>query len=50
MPLGKEVGLDAGHIVLHGDPASPSHKGHSPQFLDHVYCICGQTVAHLSYC
>jgi len=24
------------------------HKGHSPQFLAHIYC--GQTVAHLSYC
>jgi len=23
MPLGKEVGLGPGHIVLHGDPAPP---------------------------
>ena len=46
MPLGMEVGLGPGHIVLHRDPAHP--KGHSPQFLAHVYC--GQTVAHLSYC
>jgi len=29
-------------------PSCPSKKGHSPQFLAHVYC--GQTVAHLSYC
>jgi len=30
MPLGMEVGLGPGHIVLDGDPA-PS-KGHSPNF------------------
>jgi len=31
MPLGMEVGLGPGHIVLHGDPASPTlqGKGHS---------------------
>jgi len=40
MPLGVEVGLGPGHIVLDGDPA-PSPKGHSPQFSAHVYC--GQT-------
>jgi len=48
MPLGTKVGLGSGCIVLHGDIASPSHKGHSPQFSAHVYC--GQMVAHLSYC
>ena len=50
MPLGANVGLGPGHIVLHGHPAEPhSHKrGHSPPFLAHV-CF-GQTVAHLSYC
>jgi len=49
MPLGKEVGLGTGYIVLDGDPvgmqrptAAPSH------FSAHVYC--GQTVAHLSNC
>jgi len=34
MPLGREVGLGPGHIVLDGDPAPP-HKGHGtaiPQF------------------
>jgi len=31
MPLGMEVDLDPGHIVLYGDRASPK-KGHSPQF------------------
>ena len=39
MPLGTEVSLDSGDIVLDGDPAPP--KGHSPQFSAHVYC--GQT-------
>jgi len=47
MPLGMNVGLGPGHIVLHGDP-DPPEKGHSPQFLAHVYC--DQTIAHLSYC
>jgi len=40
MPLGIEVGLGPGHIVLGGDPAPPK-KGHSPQFLADV--CCGQT-------
>jgi len=30
MPLGTEVGLSLGDIVLDGDPASPALKGHSP--------------------
>jgi len=47
MPLGTEVGLDPGHIVLDRDPAQKGHT-HRPQFLAHVYC--GQTVALLSYC
>jgi len=29
MPLGTEVGLGPGHIVLDGDPAPPKRK-HSP--------------------
>ena len=41
MKLGMEVGLGPSHIVLDGDPAPPSQKGHSPQFLAHV--CCGQT-------
>jgi len=45
MPLGKEVGLGPGHIVLDGDPAP--HSSPSP-FSAHAYC--GQTVAHLSNC
>jgi len=30
MPLGREVGLGAGHIVLDGEAAAPPLKGHSP--------------------
>jgi len=37
MPLGMEVGLRPGHVVLDGDPK----RGHSPPFSAHVYC--GQT-------
>jgi len=38
MPLGTELGLGEGDIVLDGDPASPE-KGHStPDFSAHVYC------------
>jgi len=47
MPLGMEVGLGSGHIVLDGYLV-PSKKGHSPQFSALIYC--GQTVVHLSYC
>jgi len=46
MPLSTEVGLSPGDIVLDGDPV-PLQKGHSPQFLAHVYC--GQMVVHLNY-
>jgi len=59
MPLGTEVGLGPGGIVLDGDPASSHGKGllclweeagtpSNTYFLAHVYC--GQTVAHLSNC
>ena len=41
MPLGTEVGLGPGHIVLVGDPAPPPRKGTAPQFSAHIYC--GQT-------
>jgi len=30
--------LGPGHIVLDGDPAPPSPKGHNPQFLAHICC------------
>jgi len=35
---GTEVGLSLGDIVLDGDPAVPSLKGHSPQFSANVRC------------
>jgi len=42
MPLGMEVGLITGDIVLDGDPAHSPKRGWSPKnFLAHVYC--GQT-------
>ena len=43
MPLGSEVGLGPGGIVLDGDPAPPPQKGgdRAPQFSAHV--CCGQT-------
>jgi len=46
MPLGREVGLGSGDIVLDGGPAS--QRGMAPKFSTHVYC--GQTVDYLSYC
>jgi len=42
MPLGSEVGLGPGHVLLDGDPAPHPRKGHnSLHFSAHVYC--GQT-------
>jgi len=38
MPLGTEVGMGPGDIVLHGYPAFPPLKGHSPQFSANVHC------------
>ena len=37
MPLGTEVDLGSGDIVLDGDPEPPK-KRHSPHFSSHVYC------------
>jgi len=45
MPLGREVGLGPGNIVLDRDPAPPPQKGHSPQFSAHV--CCGQTARQI---
>jgi len=37
MPLGTEIGLEPGDIVLDGDPATLHKNGHnSPQFSAHV--------------
>jgi len=40
MKLSVQVGLGPDHIVLDGDPAPPSPKGHSPptQYSAHVCC------------
>jgi len=46
LPLGTEVGLGPGDIVLDGDPPGKGYSSH--HFSAHVYC--GQTVAHLSNC
>ena len=40
MPLGTELGLVPGDIVLDGDPAPPKRDS-TPQFSSHVHC--GQT-------
>ena len=46
MKLGMQVGLVLGHIVLDGDPAPPSSKGHSlRQFSAHIRC--GQMAADI---
>jgi len=38
IPLGAEVGLSLGDIVLDRDPAPPPPKGHNPQFSANVRC------------
>jgi len=38
MPLGVEVGLGPGHIVLDGDPAPPPKWAQPAQFSVHVCC------------
>ena len=38
MPLGMEVGLDPGDVVLDGIAAPPPKRGTAPQFSAHVYC------------
>jgi len=51
IPLGTEIGLSPGDIVLDGDwtQLPPMERGTAPpHFSAHIYC--GQTVAHLSYC
>ena len=48
MPLGKEVGLGPGHIMLDGDQVG-TYPYSSPSPLS-AHAYCGQTVAHLSNC
>jgi len=38
IPLGTEIGLSLGNIVLGGDPAPPPLKGPNPQFSAKVHC------------
>jgi len=38
MPLGTEVGIGPGDIVLDGYPAPPKRGTAAPQFSTHVYC------------
>jgi len=38
MPLGMELGLDPGDIVLDGNPAPLPKKGVEPPFSAHFYC------------
>ena len=49
MPLGMEVGLGPGDIVLDGDPAPPTERGTAapPPLFDP---LCSGMVAHLSNC
>ena len=54
IPLGTELGLSPGDIVLDGDPVPP-WKGaqQRPHFSPHVilaHVYCGQTVAHFRNC
>ena len=46
-PLGMEVGLGPGHIVLDGDPAPSPKRGQSPQFSAHFYCWLDVSRCHL---
>jgi len=49
VPLGTEVDLGPGDIVLDGAQIPPPKRGTAaPLFSAHVYC--SQMVAHLSYC
>ena len=48
MPLGMEVGLGPGEIVLDGDLTPPRKGAQQLHFSAHVYY--GQTASRLSYC
>jgi len=45
MPLGMEIGLGSGHIVLDRDPAPPKGVQQPSSFSAHVYC--GQTAGRI---
>jgi len=44
-----EVGLSFGDIVLDGDPADPTLKGHSPPPNFRPMSVVGQTAAELLF-
>jgi len=49
-PLGTEVDLGPGHIVLDGDPAPPAKVAQQPPlFSAHVYCGHGRPSQLISY-
>jgi len=48
MPLGKDVGLSTGHIVLDGDPVGTQLPIAAPPHFRP--CLFGQTAAHLGNC
>jgi len=48
MPLGREIDVGPGDIVLDGAKLHPERGTAAALSSAHVYC--GQTVAHLSYC
>jgi len=48
MPLGREVGLVSGRIVLDGDPDPQNGAQPPPKFSAHGYR--GRTVTRVSYC
>jgi len=51
MPLGTEIDLSPGHIVLDGDPAPlPLQKGHSSPHRSFRSMSIVATVSYLSYC
>jgi len=47
-PLGTEVDLGPGHIMLDGDPAPPAKGAQQPPSFRLMSIVA--TVAHLSYC
>jgi len=44
MPLGTEVGLGPGHIVLDGDPAPPPEKGAQPHNFRSMSVVAERSV------
>jgi len=49
MPLGVEVGLDPGNIVLDADPAPPTERGTAPPLLFGP-CLLWSNGRHLTPC